>query len=449
MKRRLTKRLLKTTALFSGTESLSMLCGGVRAKVVALAVGASGVGMLGILSLVCEMAGSFVSSGLKISGVRAIASALPEESAGRVHAVRRLAFISGICAAALVLLVSPLLSSVSFGNMGLWPLFAFVAVAVIFNSVSGGESAVLQGSGRLRDLASASSLSALLALVPACVIAWYFRDMWGVALIVVVTSVVSALVFCAKGRHAVPEKFGKGEGTGHGSYGTLLRMSAAMTLSGFLSVAAGYAVVTFIGFGGGLDSVGLYQAGYQMAVRYVGVVFSAMAMEYFPRISAQSSHPRRVELMMRHECMVFLPLAAIGASAFVLLSPLLVRLLYDGSFLPVVPMLVCAAPSFVARVLSWNMAFLILAKGSARQFMLTECVGALIMAVCVIAGYSLWGLAGAGVGITLDSILYCGLVAVVNCRLFGIRASVRVWTAAVLLFLFVAAVSLLSQGSWV
>ncbi len=81
--------------------------------------------------------------------------------------------------------------------------------------------------------------------------------------------------------------------------------------------------------------------------------------------------------------------------------------------------------------------------------MLTECVGALIMAVCVIAGYSLWGLAGAGVGITLDSILYCGLVAVVNCRLFGIRASVRVWTAAVLFFLFVAAVSLLSQGSWV
>ena len=72
MKRRLTKRLLKTTALFSGTESLAMLCGIVRAKVVALAVGASGVGMLGILSLVCEMAGSFVSSGLKTSGVRVI-----------------------------------------------------------------------------------------------------------------------------------------------------------------------------------------------------------------------------------------------------------------------------------------------------------------------------------------------------------------------------------------
>ena len=88
---------------------------------------------------------------------------------------------------------------------------------------------------------------------------------------------------------SVPEKFGKGEGTGHGSYGTLLRMSGAMTLSGFLSVAAGYAVVTFIGFGGGLDSVGLYQAGYQMAVRYVGVVFSAMAMEYFPAF--QLSHP--------------------------------------------------------------------------------------------------------------------------------------------------------------
>lgn len=447
MKRRLTKRLLKTTALFSGTESLAMLCGIVRAKVVALAVGASGVGMLGILSLVCEMAGSFVSSGLKTSGVRVIASASPGESARTVHAVRHLALISGLCAAALVLFLSPLLSSVSFGFMALWPLFAFVAVAVIFNSVSGGESAVLQGSGRLRSLASASSLSALLALVPACIIVWNLRNMWGVALIVVVTSVVSAIVFYVKGRRAVPEKYRKGEGSNY-AYGTLLKISAAMTLSGFLSVAAGYAVVTFIGFGGGLDSVGLYQAGYQMSVRYVGVIFSAMAMEYFPRISAQSSHPRRVELMMRHECMVFLPLAAIGASAFIFLSPWLVRLLYDGSFLLVVPMLVCAAPSFVARVLSWNMAFVILAKGSPRQFMLTESVGALIMAVCVIAGYSLWGLPGAGVGITLDSVLYCALVAGVNRRLFGIRASSRVWIAAGLFFLLVAGVSLLSQGSW-
>ena len=94
------------------------------------------------------------------------------------------------------------------------------------------------------------------------------------------------------------------------------------------------------------------------------------------------------------------------------------------------------------------MAFVILAKGSPRQFMLTECVGALIMAVCVIAGYSLWGLAGAGVGITLDSVLYCTLVAVVNRRWFDIRASSRVWIAAGLFFLLVAGVSLLSQESW-
>ena len=96
----------------------------------------------------------------------------------------------------------------------------------------------------------------MLALVPACVIVWNLRNMWGVALIVLVTSVVSAIVFYIKGRRAVPEKYRKGEGSNY-AYGTLLKMSAAMTLSGFLSVAAGYAVVSFIGFGGGLDSVGL------------------------------------------------------------------------------------------------------------------------------------------------------------------------------------------------
>ncbi len=132
--------------------------------------------------------------------------------------------------------------------------------------------------------------------------------------------------------------------------------------------------------------------------------------------------------------MTFLPLVTAGGVLLALIATPLVKLLYDESFVSVVPMILLAVPSLVARVVAWNMAFVILAKGSARLYLVTECLGAVMMMVCVAGGYTLLGLAGAGFGITVEYLLYAAMEAIVLQRKFGISAGRRVWLTATVCF---------------
>lgn len=442
MKSRITSGILRSTALFSGAEILSVLCGVVRTKVIAVVAGAAGVGLLGILVSACDMAGAVVTSGLRTGGVRTIASAAVERHPEIIGLIRKIALWLGLGLGAITLILSPALSYISFASTGRWVWFGAVALAVVFNSFTASEGAIMQGTGRMRSLASASAEGAVLSLALSCCALFVLRDNTAVVAVVLIYAAVTALTYVFNGRQ-VP-----GYQATHTSLSVvfregraLMRMSGALTLSGVASLAAGYAVISMIGYTSGVVESGLYQAGYLIIIRYVGIIFTSMAVEYFPRLSASSVGSWRAAVMMRHECMVFLPLVSVGGMMLALLAVPLVRLLYDDSFLSVVPMILFAVPSLVARVVAWNMAFVILAKGSARLYLVTECLGAALMVVCVTGGYALLGLAGAGVGITVEYMLYAAMEAVVLRRRLGISAGRRVWLTATVCFITTSVVS--------
>ena len=59
-----------------------------------------------------------------------------------------------------------------------------------------------------------------------------------------------------------------------------------MTVSGFVTNLYSYLFVAWLNDRGGTGEVGFFQAGYTLVMQYVGLVFTAMSMEYYPRLSA-------------------------------------------------------------------------------------------------------------------------------------------------------------------
>ncbi len=435
MKSRITSGILRSTALFSGAEMLSLACGVIRTKVIALIAGAAGVGLLGILMSACDMAGAVVTSGLRTGGVRTIASETVEQRPEVIGLIRRIALWLGLGLGAATFILSPALSYISFAVTSRWAWFAAVALAVVFNSFTASEGAVMQGTGRMKPLAAASAEGAVLSLLLSCCAIYFIRDEAGIVAIVIIYSAITALTYVFNGRSSsvypakslsMKEVFREGR--------ALMRVSGALMLAGVAALAAGYAVISIIGFTSGVVDSGLYQAGYLIMVRYFGIIFTSMAVEYYPRLSRRSVGPWRAAVMMRHECMTFLPLVTAGGIVLALIATPLVKLLYDESFVSVVPMILLAVPSLVARVVAWNMAFVILAQGSARLYLVTECLGAVMMVICVAGGYTLLGLAGAGLGITVEYLFYAAMEAIVLQRKFGISAGRRVWLTATVCF---------------
>ncbi|MBP1663197.1 MAG: O-antigen translocase, partial [Bacteroidetes bacterium] len=66
----------------------------------------------------------------------------------------------------------------------------------------------------------------------------------------------------------------------------MLTMGFVISLSGLMTMATAYLLRIYINRTGNVADVGLYSAGFTMIGTYVGMIFTAMGTDYYPRLSA-------------------------------------------------------------------------------------------------------------------------------------------------------------------
>ena len=104
----------------------------------------------------------------------------------------------------------------------------------------------------------------------------------------------------------------------------------------------------------------------------------------------------------------------------------------------------------VLRTISWCIAFVILAKGAGKVYLVTETLSAVTGLILNIVCYSRWGLTGLGVSYVAWYFIYTLIVTIVYYRVFGLRLAkgcllsiVTTLAVAVLMVVFV------ENGWWI
>ena len=153
-------------SLFSGIQGLSILCSVVKMKLVTLWLGATGVGLFGIYQSVVDTVATVTDMGLRQSAVRDVANSATSPSLlARVAAVvRRWSILSALLGAVAMAALALPAGIWFFGSpSGCWG-FLLLSTAMFLNALTGGEQALLQGSGKLKALASANLWGTLAGL---------------------------------------------------------------------------------------------------------------------------------------------------------------------------------------------------------------------------------------------------------------------------------------------
>ena len=102
-------RILRSSALMGGAQVITLAAGFVRAKIVAILIGPSGVGLVGVLTAFNGNLAALAGWGLGASGVRTISGASDEQKAAKIAAVRRFGMlISWLGLLAMALLFRPI-----------------------------------------------------------------------------------------------------------------------------------------------------------------------------------------------------------------------------------------------------------------------------------------------------------------------------------------------------
>lgn len=417
----LSAHVLKIMGIFSGVQIVTILCSIVRTKLVAIWLGPEGMGLFGLYQSGIDTMGSVSQMSIGTGVVRRLASAPREAIARLVKVIRRWGCTLGLIGASATLLLSPVLSEFAFGDRNHTLGFALLSISVFLVTVSNSESAIFQGLKQYRRLAKATVSGALLGLAISAPM-FYF---WGLDSIIPSLLTYAVCVFACywlprhrtepTGPISVRDTFEEGK--------SFAILGVYMTMTVFASNLASYVFMSYLNTRAGSETAGFFQAGFTLVNRYVGLVLTAIGMEYLPRLSEVSHSRIRVRVFLSHEIVLIMLVLFPVITLFVTADELIVRILYARDFITMLPFVTWAVIGTVFRGWSWCMAFVILARNDGKAFLLTELISAAAYIVLNIIFFETFGIAGMGYAYILWYLLYTLIVWVVCRRRYGLGIS--------------------------
>ncbi len=429
---------MKAMGLFGGVQVMGILCSIVRTKLVAMWIGPVGIGLFGLFNNALEMISTGTNLGIRSSSVRDISQAHESRSAAvvarMIAVVRKWSMWLGLAGALLTLSLAPLLSQVTFGDDAhIWG-FVALSIAVLLQALTNGEYAVLQGTARLKRLASVTLWGTLTGLAVSIPLFYLLRERSILPSIIAYATALAVFAWVFRSREYPVvhvdrrESFDMGKG--------FVRLGIFMTLGNFAGILASYAFNAWLNVNAGTEAVGFYQAGYTLINKYTGLILTALGMEYYPRLSRVAHSRIRLRAFVSQEINVSIAVMAPVVALFILLRELVVWILYTPEFNVILTFVSWGMIGTVLRTLSWCLAFTILAKGDGKTYLWTEVASAVINLLLNILFYRWWGLDGLGIAFLVSYLLYTLIVIVVYFKVYRLTVSIAsfynlLWTLAV------------------
>jgi O-antigen/teichoic acid export membrane protein len=396
----------------------------IRSKAVAILIGPEGIGIIGLLNGSLSIIGGLTHFGLNISAVRDIAEADGKDDRASVAQIigvlRRLVWLTGGAGTLLTMIFAQWLSHFSFGNDDYtWPI-RIIAVVILINQITSGKLAVLKSLGKLKLLANANILGSILTLAITIPIYYYFR-LDGIVpsiLLAAMAVLVATVLFTRQikiDRVIVPLQ------TFYRSSMKMIKLGVAVSFSGLALAWSNYLLKAYISNVGGVADVGLFTAGFTILNTYVGLIFTAMATDYFPKLSAVSTEANRMQELVNQQGEIALLILGPIIISFSVFADWLLIILYSEDFLAVNLMMIWAMIGIIFKGASWPVGMILLAKGETRIYLLSELFANSALLLFSAGGYHYFGLTGLGVAFLIFHLIYLIQIFVLSNKRYGFR----------------------------
>jgi O-antigen/teichoic acid export membrane protein len=358
------------------------------------------MGITGLLTSTTSMITGLTNFGLGSSAVRNVAEAHAQQDKQRISIVvttlRRLVWVTGLLGTFVTLILAPCLSELTFGNKDYTYPFMFLSITLLFSQLSAGQNVLLQGTRNLKYLAKANLLGSALGLL-ITVPLYYFFGMNGIVPALIIASVITLVLswYFSRKIHINKIRLSFKEIRQEGK--SMLVMGFMLSLSGLITLAVSYLTRIYIANEGNIDQVGLYNAGFAIIGTYVGLIFTAMGTDYYPRLAGVAHDNQLAKKTINQQAEIAILILAPILMIFFVFIHWIVQLLYSNQFTLVNGMIQWAALGMFFRAASWSIAFLYLAKGVSKLFFLNELHANIYSLTFNIIGYKYWGLDGLGI----------------------------------------------------
>jgi len=403
------KSVFKATSLFGGVQFYQILISIIKSKFVALLLGPYGVGIQGLLTSGTELIKQITSLGLSQSAVRNISEANAtgkEETISKtIKVLRKLVWVTGLLGTVLVMILSPILSKVSFGNYDYTLPFIVLSITLLLDQICAGQKTLLQGLRRLKDLAKASAIGSTVGLFVSVPL-YYLLGVKGIVPTLILNSLTALLLtwYFSKKIKIVPVSISKADIKTEGK--SMVVMGVALSISSILIAISSFVLRSFIRNIGGEEEVGLFAAGFAIINTYVSMIFTAMGTDYYPRLAAVNNDNLKCRDLVNQQAEIGTLILAPMLAICLVFMPLMILILYSNKFLLANGYISWAALGMMLKMAAWPIGYLFVAKGESKIFILNEITQNIYTLVLNLIGYKLLGLTGLGISFMISQLLY-------------------------------------------
>jgi enterobacterial common antigen flippase len=415
-------QILKSSALVGGSSIANVLFGIVRTKVMAVLLGPAGFGLFGLYGSVANLTQTMAGMGINSSGVRQIAEANGSGDTERIAlttaVLRRASLVLGLLGAGFLVVFARQVSTLTFGSDQHVGAIRLLSLAVLFQLVSAGQSALIQGMRRIADLAKMGVLAALFGTIISIPLVYFFREKGVVPSLISVAAmmIVTSWWYSRKVHVQAPPM--TAARAGHEAV-ALLKLGFAFMSSSLMLIAVAYAVRVIVLRKVGYAGTGYYQSAWTLGGLYVGFILQAMAADFYPRLTASVNDNTACNRLVNEQALVGLLLAGPGAIGTLAFAPVIISLLYSAKFGASVGILRWICLGTTLQVITWPMGYIIAAKARAGLLVFCELAWAIVSVGLAWVCVSYFGLNGAGVAFFGSYLFHVILIYPIVHRLSG------------------------------
>ena len=393
------QQILKTTSLFGGVQFFNIVISVIRIKLIAIFIGPAGMGIISLLNSTLNLISSISGLGIETSAVKNISENFKNQDLNTVlktiNIIKKIVFFTGILGMLLTIFFSKVLSILTFGNSTHTYSFIFLSITVLFRQLSSGQLAALQGLRKLKLLAKANLYGNLFGLLFSIPIYCFLRIDAIIPTIVIAS--FSGLIFSFYYSDKVKiEKVKVSKMLILSEGKSIMKLGFMLTLSGSLTLLSTYLIQIYISKNGGLEEVGFYNAGITLLNSYVGIIFTVMSTDYFPKLASINSDNDKIRLSVRQQTFISVLIITPIIVIFLTFISFITRVIYTPRFNQIIPMVCFGIVGMLFRAVSWSMGFILIAKGDSRMFIKTAIGFNTLFLAMNIIGYYFYGLKGLG-----------------------------------------------------
>ena len=405
---------------------MNIAVGIVRTKAMAIMLGPSGVGLLGLYGSIADLIQSIAGMGVNSSGVRQIAVAVGSNENERIaktaQVIRRTSFFLGLLGAVVLFAFSTQLSVLTFGNDQYANGVALLSAVVFFKLISVGQEALIQGMRRVSDIAKMGVLSAIFGTAISIPVVYFLREDGVVLSLILVAAMTLCTSWWYRRKVILPIPSMTASEVSR-EQSALLKLGFAFMFSGLMVAGGAYIVRLIVVRHAGVDAAGLYQSAWALGGLYVGFILQAMGTDFYPRLTAVAKNDSECNRLVNEQAHISLLLAGPGVIATLAFAPLVISLFYTAKFEGAGELLRWLCFGMTLRVVSWPMGFIIVAKGAQNLFIFSELAWTSVYLGLAWICVSYFNLNGAGIAFFGSYVFHVVMIYMIVRRLSGFRWS--------------------------